>query len=159
MKLVILSDTHGYVEEVYRRLKEEKGIQMIIHLGDYTQDGLELERKLSIPTFCIKGNNDYADRVSPPEAALTINRTRVYLTHGHRSGVHSSRLLVGERAGEKECVIAFYGHTHIFRDETINGVRILNPGSPVLPRGGDKKSFIIAHIGDGKIDYKRILPE
>ena len=49
---------------------------------------------------------------------------------------------------ENGCDVAMYGHTHVpfddsFGEEKETQVRILNPGSISLPRGGRGKSYMV----------------
>ncbi|MBR0277480.1 MAG: hypothetical protein IJQ50_03345, partial [Clostridia bacterium] len=49
--------------------------------------------------------------------------------HGHLLGVKKSPDVLAYRAKSFGCNIALFGHTHIFEDKTINGVRCLNPSN------------------------------
>ena len=46
-------------------------------------------------------------------------------------------------AREIECDIVLFGHTHMPFDEDFDGVRVMNPGSISLPRGGNRKSYMV----------------
>ena len=77
------------------------------------------------------------------------------MTHGHRYGVHYGREQLAEAALQKGAKLALYGHTHIFRDEEIDGVRLINPGSPTLPRGGGSPSYAVLDLTSGEL--KRVI--
>lgn len=51
--------------------------------------------------------------------------------------------------------IVLHGHTHVPRDETILGVRHLNPGCITRPNRGAPASFGWLHLGgDGALDWR-----
>jgi putative phosphoesterase len=155
MKLAVVSDTHGRWESFAARLEAIGGADRILHLGDHTKDAANIEANMNIPVICVRGNNDRFDRTTPLEVSGSVGGIRFYATHGNRFGVYESRLPVAARAAELGCQLAFYGHTHIFRDETILGVRVMNPGSPSVPRG-EAPGFLIVTFGE-KLAIERIL--
>ena len=68
-------------------------------------------------------------------------------------------------AMENECDIALFGHTHVPFDDFFEGyggpgegVRVLNPGSISLPRGKNRKSYMIMSFDDSG-DYTVELKE
>lgn len=55
------------------------------------------------------------------------------------------------------CKAALYGHTHVRRTEEVNGVYLMNPGSPSCPRGGNMPSYGILEVSDnGDIEMKTV---
>jgi predicted phosphodiesterase len=51
--------------------------------------------------------------------------------------------------------VVLHGHTHVPRDETIDGVRWLNPGSASQPRGGSAAGFAWLTIGrSGRVRWE-----
>ena len=45
--------------------------------------------------------------------------------------------------------VVVFGHTHIPSCELQEGIWLLNPGSPSLPRIGSQGSFIVLEAGNG----------
>ena len=132
MKILVLSDSHSsrsFMRMAVERLKPD----MILHLGDYYDDGEVLHEEFPGPVFYqVPGN---CDRYRcPPWAAevMTVpaGGLRLYLTHGHRHGVKQSitRLLADARAARADAVL--YGHTHVANCyQEPDGLWVLNPGS------------------------------
>ena len=95
-----------------------------------------------------------------------LNGHRFYCTHGHKQGVGYGLENLMYTALENDCDIALYGHTHVPFDDVFEGfgdagenVRIINPGSISLPRGGSKKSYVVMTFddeGNYDIEHKNI---
>ena len=56
---------------------------------------------------------------------------------------------IGTPANDVKVVI--HGHTHIPRNQVLDGIRYINPGSATRPRGGSKKSLARLTIEYGKV--------
>ncbi len=109
----------------------------VIHLGDCDQDACDLQRSYpNLQIWRVRGNNDYDGR-SALQAVIRPDGVPIYLTHGHRERVAgtSTGVLV-QRAREAGCALALFGHTHRALCEECEGIRVVNPGSISLPRGG-----------------------
>jgi predicted phosphodiesterase len=52
-----------------------------------------------------------------------------------------------------KCDLFLHGHTHVARDETIQGVRFLNPGCITRPKN-DFRSFAWLTLEDGHLTWK-----
>lgn len=151
MKLALISDTHGFYNVELADSLYSRKIDYILHMGDGVEDAYELRDTLQLPLFAVLGNNDYGfDERS--ELFLILGKTRIFMTHGHRYGVYYGRERLFETAEQKEANIVLYGHTHIFRDELISGIRLINPGSASLPRGGDVRSYAILDLNTGELE-------
>lgn len=132
MKILVLSDSHAALS--FMRLCVEKvKPQMIIHLGDYYDDGQALgEEYPEIPLIQVPGNCDRY-RCPPYVSEILIQRVdgvNLYMTHGHKHRVKqdTGKLLRDAKACQADGVL--YGHTHVancYQDP--EGLWILNPGS------------------------------
>ena len=186
-KILIVSDSHGNRNPLDVVIKREQP-DMLIHLGDVeadtedirrmldraaeernkklsasrTPDEAEQEERISlpVPAVFIRGN---CDRGGGPElrdtAVFEVNGYRFFCTHGHRQGVSYGVENLAYSAMENGCGLALYGHTHIPFDEEWEGVRILNPGSISLPRGGSGKGYMIMSFdkrGEYAVDYRTV---
>ena len=100
IKIVVLSDTHGYrkgLDEISDVLAEN---DMIIHLGDTSGD----------------------------EQIIQAEGVKIFACHGHRYSVKTTLARLAEKASGEGCAVALYGHTHTAREDVIDGVTLLNPG-------------------------------
>lgn len=116
-----------------REAAEKLKPDVMIHLGDYYDDGMALSQEYpQIPFYQVPGNCDRF-RCDPGIADIlieTIGGVKFYLTHGHRHGVKmgTERLISHAIAAHADAVL--YGHTHTAdcRREP-EGLWIMNPGS------------------------------
>ena len=85
------------------------------------------------------------------EKVLTIEGVKIFACHGHRYGVKQSLVKLAARAKELGCTIALYGHTHDAREDVIDGVTLLNPGTGSRY---SQQSYIYLVINGGKAVHK-----
>lgn len=154
MKFAIISDTHSSIDDVVSFLLDNK-VDFFIHAGDYTSDAEEISYITGISYKCVKGNNDYYDNINPEFMVINVDGINMYITHGHRENIHFGYEKLAIAAKNKGCSVAIFGHNHLYVDETLLSVRLLNPGSPSLPRDS-KKSMMLCNSHDGKLDVKKI---
>lgn len=131
MKLLVLSDTHfapvSLIEDIYQHHQE---VNATIHCGDFCH---HLE-EIHIPHFyVVAGNNDFY--IAQQECLLTIDQYKIFICHGHRYAVEDTLDLLLDEGKQKKADIILYGHTHQALEERKDDMLIINPGSPVLPRG------------------------
>lgn len=158
MKLLVFADSHGRGIGMFAAVEREKP-DAIIHLGDYTEDGLDLARSYrTTSVYCVRGNNDYDPQI-PLSSVIKPAGVPIYLSHGHRE--HVSMLSCGvlpQKAAEAGCVLALFGHTHRMLLEKHGGVWVMNPGSISLPRGGPA-SFGRLTVDNGQLRRIEIFDE
>lgn len=145
MKIFVISDTHGKTQrakEVYARLK---GIDLIVHLGDFQKDAKELGKELGTDVISVKGNTDGSSS-SKDYKILETSYGKVLLVHGHREEVKFSLQNLLYRTQELGCKAAFFGHTHEPFYGEIDGVYLVNPGSLSFPKEESKASYAIVTI-------------
>ena len=152
MKYIVISDTHGFIENaeaVIESFKDE--IDGIIHLGDVLRDVVSLKYKFpNLPIEFICGNNDINVTV-PYEKTILINGRKILITHGHRQRVHMGLMNICYWALEKNADAVLFGHTHSFVCQNIDGIAVFNPGSISLPRSTSYPTFGIMEITDSGI--------
>ena len=132
--LGLLADTHGRAERTTAALDRllEAGATTILHLGDVGGERV-IDRLAGLPVHLLFGNVDeerslasYAIalelRPHHPAVRFRMGGRRIIATHGHLASVV-------EDAHEAGPDYLLHGHTHVVRDETIDGVRVLNPGA------------------------------
>ncbi len=157
MKILVVSDTHGYVDNLERVLAREKNVEMMIHCGDVEGDERYIrERTGYYPCCIVKGNNDYFSDL-PKEVVFDIYKYKIMVTHGHTYGVSMSTVGLREEARKRGVQIVVFGHTHRPFLEEKNGITLLNPGSLTYPRqSGRVPGYLVLQINeDGNIKYEQ----
>ena len=82
MKLLILSDSHGNIDNMARTVELIQP-RHILHLGDCLRDAQALhERYPDIPMDTVPGNCDWGS-FDTPERLLEFDGVRVLMMHGH----------------------------------------------------------------------------
>lgn len=146
MKALVVSDTHGKIEDVVSFvMKNKDGFNCIWHLGDHYKDGHKLSNLTGLDVYAIKGNCD-AYAFASEDVYLEIEGYRILLTHGHLYGVKYSMLRLHLKAMEEHCDMVCFGHTHVANEATEGGIVLFNPGSAALPRAGGYPSVGIVEI-------------
>lgn len=156
MKILVLSDSHSSLRFMFSCV-EEIVPDVVIHLGDYFDDGAALREAFpGIRLYQVPGNCDRY-RCPPGQPEILVERilgVNLYMTHGHCHNVKLTltRLLQDARSCRADAVL--YGHTHQpdCRQEP-DGMWILNPGS--CGYGGRTAGLI--EVENGKIVSCRIL--
>lgn len=153
MKILIVSDTHRNFFALKRIIDENKDdCDMMIHLGDGESE-FEMCRPL-YPDFgmvYVAGNCDYGNH-EDSHIVITNCGVKIFCCHGHRYGVRQGVELLAETAKKNGCLVALYGHTHVFKSGFVNGVLVMNPGSPAEPRSGNKPTYGILTVeGEGEL--------
>jgi len=137
MRIAVLSDTHDrYPPSLPERLRVADEIW---HLGDVCDPETLVEfAQLGPPLHVVRGNCDGYDGWP---LALELERAGVkfFLTH-----------IPPERAPAGVQVV-LHGHTHVPRDETIGGIRWLNPGCITRPNRGAPASFAWLMVEGGRL--------
>ncbi len=169
-RLLVLSDSHGrygIFEGIVRRYGEK--CDALIFCGDGVGDIAHLlyaakaDKKLMscVPPViaAVKGNCDpstyplengslyFSDMIE-----LKVNGRGILITHGHNQGVDWGVESLGLEMQVSGCSTAFYGHTHLAREENFKNFKIVNPGSCSRPRGGQAAGFAIATVEKTFVD-------
>ncbi len=157
-KAILLGDTHmpRFGRLLPGPLVEGlQGADVIIHVGDITDRFvLDLLRSYA-PVEAVAGNND------PPELAAELGFTRIVevgrlrfgLTHGHLGpGRTTPERAMRAFAGVAQPLDAIcFGHSHIPLIKRVDGLWLLNPGSPTDRRRQPEFSFMHVDTDGGVI--------
>jgi putative phosphoesterase len=146
MKIIVVSDTHGSYRNFKKVMELNRNADIVVHCGD-SRDEVE-QIKTEFPDkvyYTVKGNCDF-DKTLPFSEEFTVDGVRFFATHGHMYNVKYGLLDLFMAAKEKQVDIALYGHTHVTHDESVDGIRLFNPGSL-----GYEKSFGVIEIKDGQV--------
>jgi len=136
MLLGILSDTHDKLEPTRAALKALRAAdcEFYIHCGDVGGERI-FDLLAGLPLAFVWGNCDF-DRLTLKDYAaslgiachdefadLDLGGRRIAVTHGDDGNVIKQII-----AGQKHQYL-LHGHTHVARDQTIDGLRYINPGA------------------------------
>ena len=137
----VISDIHGVLSK--NAAKELASCDVILCAGDVEREFILMELDAIAPTIAVKGNCDYPSISSdvPFTVSPRIGGVRFFMVHRPED--------IGTPADDVKVVI--HGHTHIPRNQVLDGIRYLNPGSATRPRGGSKKSLARLTIEYGKV--------
>ena len=142
MKVIIVSDTHRKNANYFRVLELHQP-DLIIHCGDIEGSEYALEQAASCPVKMVTGNNDFFSEL-PRELELTVDKYKVWVTHGHTYYVSMSNEYLVEEAMSRGVDVVCYGHTHKPSVSKERGIWVVNPGSLSYPRQeGRKPSYCI----------------
>lgn len=156
-RLLIAGDSHGKRQalEDLVYIYEDK-VDLMLHTGDSEFSGRD---PLWDSYETVKGNNDFGPGYEESKV-LTVNDTRLFITHGHRHNVNRTVEKVAEEAVENNAPIAFYGHTHKpLVEKSTHGILTINPGSISQPRGAvRKKLYALVEINEDIVKVTYHLP-
>lgn len=130
MKILIISDSHGFTSRLEKILLLEHSADVILHLGDGGKNLDEFNDLVSSkPVYIVKGNCDYSVYDYPDRIISSVGNIRFYACHGHLLSVKESLLSLVYAARENKCKIAFFGHTHVPYYDMHEDISLFNPGS------------------------------
>lgn len=123
MRILVLSDSHGDIDSLYKSVNAQPDAKVVFFLGDGANDALEAASNFPDRQFyCVKGNNDFASTL-PLSGLEIVENTRIFYTHGHAY----NDLILAARSSNAD--ILLYGHTHKALTDYRDGLYIMNPGS------------------------------
>jgi putative phosphoesterase len=159
VKVLVLSDTHaprywkGCPPAVLPHLE---AADVMLQAGDVcTPDVLELLDGFA-PVHVVMGNNDVPDIAewgAPETLEVELEGVRIGMIHD--SGPKQGRTARMRRRFPTADLVVF-GHSHIPLDETGDGLRILNPGSPTDRRRQPAGTVAMLDLRDGAVVGARI---
>ena len=141
MKIFVLADTHNKLPSNLESLAA--GADEIWHLGDVCAPSiLETIEAFGPPVTVVRGNCD-SNSEWPLTLDLKRNSVRFRLSHIPPDDVPSNADVI------------LHGHTHVPRNESLKGVRFLNPGCVTRPNRGAPASVALLEIAeDGKLNWR-----
>lgn len=148
MRILVLSDSHGNVENMARCVELTEP-DVILHLGDCQRDAEALHRQFpSLPMQSVPGNCDWG-AVDAPEVLTEYGGVRILMMHGHTRIVKASTLSAVYAAREMGAQVLLFGHTHRPLVDYDGSLWVMNPGS--VGRGFPC-TYGVVTIAGGKID-------
>jgi len=135
MRIAVISDTHDRLpEHVASAIVEADEIW---HLGDVCEPQILASiRQLGPPVRVVRGNCD-SHLAWPLTLDFEVEGFRIHLEH------------IPPRPAPGGCDLLLHGHTHVPRDESIGGIRFLNPGCITRPNRGSPASWAWLNLETG----------
>lgn len=133
MLIAVISDTHRNEKYIEIAKKYISSADVLIHLGDNTEDIKELARDFKGDVYGVKGNCDFSNDY-PKEQIINIYNKKIFITHGDLYGVKYGFNNIYYKAKEIGADIVLFGHTHQQLLIEEDGMVFMNPGSISLPR-------------------------
>ncbi|MFI3283858.1 MAG: YfcE family phosphodiesterase [Erysipelotrichaceae bacterium] len=149
MKIVVISDNHGLEKIVHDIKLLHSDADYFIHCGDS-----EMDKNLLSGYTAVLGNNDYNGLRA--EEVLEMGMHRAYITHGHRHMFTNQIQLFLDKAESYDCDFVFYGHSHVFSYQIIDGVHLINPGSLNYNRDRSNPCYCVVETNEDVINVQRI---
>lgn len=149
MKFIVCGDNHGKKDPMTRLLENYPEVDDFLHMGDvgFPKDETK-EFKI------VNGNNDFFFGY-PEELVVTVGTKRIYMTHGHHLAYGDRLRDLAQRAKDRNCEIACFGHTHVYQVEDVDGILCINPGSLSHNRDGRAPSYAEVTIENDEINVVR----
>jgi putative phosphoesterase len=154
---MVLADTHAprrWRSCPLRVADSLRGADAILHAGDVCVASVLDELAAFAPVHVVRGNNDGPDVVAPETLSVELDGLRIGMIHdsGHKVG-RTARMRRLFPAAD----LVVFGHSHIPLDETGDGVRIFNPGSPTDRRRQPHGTVGVLEIAAGELVSARIV--
>lgn len=146
-RIGLIADTHiptrakRLPEKVLETFKTEN-IQRILHAGDHVNKDVSQKLETIAPVTAVKGNMDW-NVPFPTFQSLQLENKKIGLYHGGGVRPPGDPTLLKEFASERDVDILVTGHTHSFFVKKLDGILLINPGSPTNPQGSKTGSFAI----------------
>lgn len=153
MRITLLSDTHGYLDDGIRRHLD--WADEIWHAGDFGPDVVEQLDALGKPVHGVRGNIDPPQLRSrhPDELLLETGGIRVWMTHiGGYPGHYAARIKA--RLQQLRPNLFVCGHSHILKvmPDPALGLLHLNPGAAGRYGFHHVRTLLRFELLDGKVN-------
>ena len=158
MLIGLISDTHipDRAKEIPQKVIDTfKDVDLILHAGDLTSMEVIEELEKIAPVMAIQGNMDRVNGIDLPKArVIKAEDLRIGLVHGEvYPRADTQQLLYLARQLDADILVS--GHSHQPKIEQIEGILLLNPGSPIVPRLADR-TVMLLEIHKKEVDVEII---
>jgi putative phosphoesterase len=143
MKILVTSDTHENYPLLFQACESVAPFDVLIHLGDGSDDANLVAHALGIEVISVAGNCDTGSH-TPRERIWECGNQRFLLTHGDRYGVKKGIQKLERRGIEAGAHAVLYGHSHLAAITSLGGVLFVNPGT--LMKTAQRKTVAILEI-------------
>ena len=161
MKVAVVSDTHAprrWRSCPPRVAEHLRTADLILHAGDVCTAAVLDELSAFAPVRAVLGNNDGPDVAAwGATETLEMDLAGLGVAMIHDSGPSVGRIARTRRRFPGARLVVF-GHSHIPLDQSADGVRIFNPGSPTDRRRQPHGTIGLLTIIGGNLRQARIVP-
>jgi uncharacterized protein len=150
MKIGVLSDTHvpAIAPALPPRIYDIfHGVDLILHAGDIVELSVLDDLRAIAPVEAVAGNVDSAElQVRLPfKKVIPIGNFRVGLIHG-KYKLNVQQEMIRKEFDNVDLIV--YGHSHHPFWGVVEGVYLLNPGSPTDKRHAPYNSVALLEVGE-----------
>ena len=156
MLIGLISDTH--IPDRAKVLPQKvldafDDVDLILHAGDLTSPRVIEELESLAPVMAVQGNMDRVNGIDLPKAkVIEAEGLKIGIVHGEvYPRADSDQLLY--LAKELNVDILVSGHSHQPKIEQKEGILLLNPGSPIVPRLADR-TVMLLEIDNRQVDVE-----
>ncbi|WP_295609374.1 metallophosphoesterase [uncultured Methanobrevibacter sp.] len=156
MLIGLISDTH--IPDRARIIPQNvidafSDVDLILHAGDLTSLDVIEELENIAPVMAVQGNMDRANGINLPKAkTLEVEGVKIGMVHGEVYPRADTQQLV-YLAKQLDVNILVSGHSHQPKIEQTDGVLLINPGSPIVPRLADR-TVMLLEIHNKEVDVQ-----
>ena len=162
MLVGVVSDTHNNIKNIENIInifnKEE--VDLVVHTGDISKaETLRLFSSLNCPMVGVFGNNDRIEKglkevcrengfnFQEPPLSLTLEDKKIAV-------FHEPELIDRYIKDHADVQLIIHGHTHRYREETLNNIIFFNPGESA---GSLKGKNALGLINLNNLEIRRIF--
>jgi putative phosphoesterase len=158
-QVAVVADTHiparaaeipGFVAQ------EVEDADVVVHAGDFdSEDAYEtVERLADGDLVAVRGNMDPVNLGLPAVETLWVEDRQFVVLHGSGplTGYEDRVLQAVREDRDGEDAIGVAGHTHELMDETVEEVRLLNPGSATGADPADAATMLTVEVDGSDVD-------
>ncbi len=158
-RLAVVSDTHvpsrepeipGFVEQ------ELEDADVVVHAGDFDSEAAyeTVESLADGDLVAVRGNMDPVSLGLPAVETLWVEDRQFVVMHGSGplSGYEDRVLQAVREERDDEDAIGISGHTHELTDQTVDGVRLLNPGSATGAEPAEEATMLAVDVDESDVD-------
>ena len=156
MLIGLISDTH--IPDRARIIPQNvidafSDVDLILHAGDLTSLDVIEELENIAPVMAVQGNMDRVNGINLPKAkTLEVEGVKIGIVHGEVYPRADTQQLV-YLAKQLDVDILVSGHSHQPKIEQTDGVLLINPGSPIVPRLADR-TVMLLEIHNKEVDVQ-----
>ena len=156
MLIGLISDTH--IPDRARIIPQNvidafNDVELILHAGDLTSLDVVEELEKIAPVMAVQGNMDRVNGINLPKAkTLEVEGVKIGIAHGEVYPRADTQQLV-YLAKQLDVDILVSGHSHQPKIEQTDGVLLINPGSPIVPRLADR-TVMLLEIHNKEVDVQ-----
>ena len=146
MLIGLISDTHipDRAKEIPQKVFDAfNDVELILHAGDLTSLKVIEDLERIAPVVAIQGNMDRVNGINLPTAkVMEVEGLKIGIIHGEVYP-RADRQQLLYLAKELNVDILVTGHSHQPKIEQTEGILLLNPGSPIVPRLADRTVMLL----------------